>query len=215
MKNKSKSSEYDKLVVEKYKKSIGANELKVLLTRFTTEGFTGRWRQVLASPSTRVIGGGPNYSSVQAVYTLRKDGCLGVSNMAFDENFEKTGVKGKSRARVASVPTCRTVEFPILNFNFSFEGDYWLYWLSPSLRTALVVAPLILNLFNRPFVVSDNIGFYLLTRDIREFWDSHEEHESAFKVLRKYGFTRFWNRPIPTAESFNHNDDNEHIVQMD
>lgn len=195
---------YDKLVVKKYKKFVGKRELKVLLKRFSTEGYTGTWKQVMASPSTRIIGGGSNYSSVQAVYTLRNDGLIGVKNMAYDGDFYKVGVKGKSRARIASVPTCRTVRFNIVNFNLNFEGDYWIAWMSPSLKTALVVAPLILKIFNRPFVVSNNIGFYLLTRDIPEFWDSHEEHEAAFHVLDKYGFTSFWNKPVPTAESFQH-----------
>jgi lipocalin len=204
-KNKSISSDYDKLVVEKYKKIVGENELKVLLKRFSTEAYTGIWKQVIASPSTRIIGGGTKYTSVEATYTLRKDQLLDVSNRAFDGDFNKTGVKGKSRARVASIPTCRTVEFPILNFNLSFEGDYWLIWISPSLRTALVAAPLIIKLFNRPFVVSNNFGFYLLTRDHREFWNSKEEYESAFKVLNKYGFSKFWNKPVATGESFEHN----------
>jgi lipocalin len=200
----SKLKKYDNLVVKKYKKFVGKDELNTLLKRFSTKGYTGTWKQVMASPSTRIIGGGSNYSSVQAIYTLRKDGLIGVRNMAFDGDFDKVGVRGKSRERDGNVPVCRTVKFDILNFNLNYEGDYWIIWISPSLKTALVAAPLILKLFNRPFVISNNIGFYLLTRDIPEFWDSPEEHEAAFRVLDEYGFTKFWNKPVATAESFEH-----------
>lgn len=197
-----KSSEYDEAVLKIYKNSVGKKELKVLLSRFSVEGYVGTWRQVMASPSTRIVGGGLDYSSVRAIYKLRKDGLLSVQNSAYDGDFCKVGITGKSRARVASCPTCRTVNFDIININVSIEGDYWIFWISKSRNTALVVAPLILRFFNTPIVFSKNFGFYLLTRDIQEFWNSPEEYKSAFEVLDKYGFKSGYKKPVATAETF-------------
>lgn len=197
-----KSSNYDKAVVEKYKKFVGDKELKILLDRFSIDKYVGTWKQVMTSSSTRFVGGGLNYSSVKAVYKLRKDGLLSVKNSAYDGNFNKVGVTGESRARDEEYPVCRTVNFDILNINLNFEGDYWICWISSSLNTALVVAPIILNVFNKPVVVSENFGFYLLTRDISKFWNSPKEYEAAFKVLEKYGFNNGFKKPIATAEIY-------------
>jgi lipocalin len=197
-----KLSKYDEAVVKKYKKFVGKKELKSLLDRFSTDKYTGTWKQVMTSSSTRLVGGGLNYSSVKAVYKLRKDGLLSVKNSAYDSDFYKVGVTGESRARDEKVPTCRTVNFEILNINVDIEGDYWICWISSSFNTVLVVAPIILKLFNTPIVVSENFGFYLLTRDIPKFWNSPEEYESAFNVLEKYGFKSGFKKPIATAEIY-------------
>jgi lipocalin len=197
-----KSSKYDEAVLKIYKNSVGEKELKVLLSRFSVDEYVGTWRQVLASPSTRIVGGGLNYSSVKAIYKLREDGLLSVQNSAYDGEFRKVGITGKSRVRVESVPTCRTVNFNILNINVSIEGDYWIFWISRSKKTVLVVAPLILRFFNNPVVISENFGFYLLTRDIHEFWNSPEEYKYAFEVLHKYGFKSGCKKPVATAETF-------------
>jgi lipocalin len=200
--NSKKSSKYDEAVVKKYKKFVGKKELKSLLNRFSIEKYVGSWKQVMASSSTRLVGGGLNYSSVKAIYKIRKDGLLSVKNSAYDGDFNKVGVTGESRARDEKVPTCRTVNFDILNINVDIEGDYWICWISSSFNTVLVVAPIILKLFNTPIVVSENFGFYLLTRDIPKFWNSSEEYESAFNVLEKYGFKSGFKKPIATAEIY-------------
>jgi len=197
--NSKKSSKYDEAVVKKYKKFVGDKELETLLNRFSSEKYVGSWKQVMASSSTRLVGGGLNYSSVKAIYKLRKDGLLSVKNSAYDGEFNKVGITGKSRARDEKVPTCRTVKFDNL---FDVEGDYWICWISSSFNTALVVAPIILNFFNTPIVISENFGFYLLTRDIPKFWNSPKEYESAFKVLEKYGFNKGFKKPIATAEIY-------------
>ena len=197
--NSKKLSKYDEAVVKKYKKFVGDKELETLLNRFSTEKYIGTWKQVMASSSTRLVGGGLNYSSVKAIYKLRKDGLLSVKNSAYDGDFNKVCVTGESRARDEKVPTCRTVKFDNL---FDVEGDYWICWISSSFNTALVVAPIILKFFNTPIVVSENFGFYLLTRDIPKFWNSPKEYESAFKVLEKYGFNKGVKKPVATAEIY-------------
>jgi lipocalin len=197
-----KTLKYDQAVVNIYKKYVGKKELKVLRNRFSVDKYVGLWNQVMASPSTRLIGGGLNNSSVKAIYKLRKDGLLSVKNSAYDGDFCKVGITGKSRARVGSFQTCRTVNFDILNVNVSIEGDYWICWMSRSRNTVLVVAPLILKFFDTPIVISKNFGCYLLTRNIPEFWKSPEEYESAFNILDKYGFKRGYKKPFATAETF-------------
>lgn len=197
--NSKKMSKYDEAVLKKYKKFVGVKELKKLRNRFSTEKYVGTWKQVMASSSTRLVGGGLNYTSVKAVYKLRKDGLLSVKNSAYDGEFNKVGITGKSRARDENVQTCRTVNFDTL---FDAEGDYWICWISSSFNTALVVAPIILKIFNTPVVISENFGFYLLTRDIPTFWKSSKEYESAFEVLEKYGFKSGYKKPIATAEIY-------------
>jgi lipocalin len=197
-----KTSKYDEAVVKKYKKFVGEKELKILLSRFSTDKYVGTWKQVMTSSSTRLVGGGLNYSSVKAVYKLRKDGLLSVKNSAYDGDFYKVGITGESRTRDEKVPTCRTVNFDILNININIEGDYWISWISSSLNTALVVAPIILKFFDTPIVISENFGFYLLTRDVSKFWNSPDEYESAFEVLEKYGFNSRFKKPIATAEIY-------------
>lgn len=194
-----KISKYDELVVKKYKKYVGENELRQLLKLFSAEKFAGVWKQVMCSPSTSILGSGPNYSSVQATYTLKKNNIVGVKNDAYDNYFRRAGITGTSGARDARVPTCRTVKF---NNLFDIEGDYWLIFSTPSFKSVIVSAPIILKVFNRPFVIANNFGFYVLTRNRKKFWSSPEEHEAIFDVLKKYKFRNFWNKPVATAETF-------------
>lgn len=194
-----KISKYNELVVKKYKEFVGENELRQLLKRFTPEKFAGIWKQAMCSSSTRFLGSGPNYSSVQAKYTLKENNIVGVRNDSYDNDFRKAGITGTSGARDVSVPTCRTVKF---NNIFDIEGDYWLIYATPSFQSVIVSAPIILKVFNRPLVIANNFGFYVLTRNIKKFWSSPEEHEAIFDVLKKYKFRNFWNKPVATAETY-------------
>ena len=202
MKQISKSdtvSKYDEAVVKKYKKFVGKKEVKKLLNIFDSEKFAGKWKQVMCSPSTSVLGSGPNYSSVQATYTLKKKNMVGVKNDAYNNDLDRVCITGTSRARDNNVPTCRTVKF---NNLFNIEGDYWLIYSSPSFNTVIVAAPIMLRVFNQPLVVTNNFGFYVLSRNIRKFWNSPEEHKNTFHALEKYGFNKPWNKPVITAESY-------------
>jgi lipocalin len=190
---------YDDAVVNKYKKFVGKNELKVLNRIFTSKKFAGKWKQVMCSLSTSVLGSGPNYSSVQATYKLKKNGLVSVRNDAYDNNFNRVCITGTSRARDEEVPTCRTVKF---NNLFDIEGDYWLIYSTPSFKTVIIAAPIMVKIFNRPVVITNNFGFYVLTRNIKEFWSSSEEYEKAFNALEKYGFNKPWNKPVATAEVY-------------
>jgi lipocalin len=190
---------YDDSVVKKYKKFIGKNEFKKLNTIFTSKNFVGKWKQVMCSPSTSVLGSGPNFSSVQATYKLKKCGVVSVRNDAYDNDFKRVCITGTSRARCEKVPTCRTVKF---NNLFNIEGDYWLIYATSSFKTVIVSAPIMVKIFNRPLVIANNFGFYVLTRNIKEFWSSPEEYENAFNALKKYGFNKPWNKPVATAEIY-------------
>ena len=191
-------NDYDKAVVQRYKKFVGENELKELTRIFTPEKFAGVWKQAMCSPSTSIFGSGPNYSSVEATYKLKNDAMISVKNDAYDTDFYRVSITGTSRARDAHVPTCRTVKFN----SVKIEGDYWLIFATPSFRSIIVAAPIILRLFNRPLVVANNFGFYVLTKDLRNFWTSPEEHQTIMDALKKYRFNKFWNKPVATAETF-------------
>ena len=197
---RNKSERYDQAVVEKYKKFVGEKELKSLIAVFTSEKFNGIWKQALCSPTTRFLGTGPNFSSVQAIYDdSTMNGLISVKNDAYDNDFLRVSISGISRPRDEIVPTCRTVKF---NNLFDIEGDYWLIFATPSFQTLIVAAPVILRIFNRPVVITKNFGFYVLTRDIRTFWSTKEEYEPTFKALKRYGFNKFWNKPVATAETY-------------
>jgi lipocalin len=194
-----KSSKYDKAVVEKYKKFVGKKELKILISNFTPNKFAGKWKQAMCSPSTKVLGSGPNFSSVQATYKLKKNGLISVRNDAFDNELKRVYITGTSRTRDEDIPTCRTVKF---NNLFNIEGDYWIAYATPSFKTVIVSAPIVIKIFNRPLVVTNNFGFYVLTRNIKDFWNSPEEHVSTLNALEKYGFNKPWNKAVVTGEAY-------------
>ena len=193
------NNEYDEAVVEKYKNFVGKKEVKQLTKMFKPEKFAGKWKQVMCSPSTGVLGSGPNYSSVEAKYTLKKNGLVGVKNGAYDVHLNRVGVKGVSRARDDAIPTCRTVKFDNL---FKNEGDYWIVYATPSFNTVIVAAPIIIKLFNTPVVITNNFGHYVLTRNRKQFWNDPKEYEHTLDALKKYGFDKLWNKPVATGESF-------------
>lgn len=199
MRSLEKSKKYDQAVVEKYKKFVGEEELKSLNSVFTSQKFNGKWNQVLCSGTTRFLGTGPKYSSVQATYDSTVNGVISVKNDAYDNDFLKVSITGTSRARVETIPTCRTVKF---NNSVNIEGDYWLIYATPSFNTIIVAAPIIIKIFNRPVVIKKNFGFYVLTRDITKFWSTKEEYEPTFTMLNKYRFDKFWNKPIATSETY-------------
>ena len=193
------SGSYDKAVVEKYISCVGKKEVDKLNKIFKAKKFVGIWKQVMCSPSTSFFGSGPNYSSVEAKYTLKKNGLVGVENGAYDVDLNRVGVKGVSGARDDKIPTCRTVKFDNL---FKNEGNYWILYATPSFKTIIVAAPIIIKLFNTPVVITNNFGFYVLTRNRKQFWNSREEYEHALDALKKYGFDKLWNKPVATGESF-------------
>jgi len=189
--------DYDEAVVKKYTKFVGEKEVKRLTKLFKPEKFVGNWKQVLCSPSTRLFGSGPKFSSVEATYKLKKNGLVSVTNDAYDGEFNRVSISGVSRARKDEVPTCRTVEFNLRKN----EGDYWILYATPSFETIIVVAPIILKIFNCPLVITNNFGFYVLTKDRKKFWKT-EEQTHVVGTLKKYGFTQLWNGPIATGETY-------------
>lgn len=148
---------------------------------FKPEKFAGKWKQVMCSPSTGFFGSGPNYSSVEARYTLKKNGLVGVRNDAYDDQLNKVNITGESRARNDAIPTCRTVKF---NNLFKIEGDYWIVYATPSFKTVIVAAPLVIKLFNKPLIVAGNFGHYVLTRSRKQFWSSPEEYNNTIDALK-------------------------------
>jgi lipocalin len=205
MKNKdsksktSSSSKYDEAVVEKYKEFVGKKKLRKLLDKFSPEKFVGKWQQVMCSPSTRVLGSGADFTSVQATYKLKKDGVISVRNDAYDGDFNRVCITGTSEAIDENIPTCRKVEF---NNLFGIKGDYWLIGATSTFNTIIVAAPVIVKVINTPIVFSKKFGVYVLTRDREKFWNSPKEYEHIFNALKEYGFTKFWNKPVATGETF-------------
>ena len=194
---------YNALLLEVYKKFVGKKELETLLGRLSSsEQLVGTWRQVLTSRSTTLFGTGLPYTSVQATYTSNDDGSISVLNEAYDATFKKVSIKGTSEAFDENVPTFRTVKF----CNNNQKGNYWIAYATPSGKTFIVAASIILRFRDKPLVVTNTFAHYVLTKDREEFWNSDEERKLTFKALKKYGFTRFYNAPIATGLSLKHED---------
>jgi lipocalin len=191
---------YNAKVVKKYEKFVGKHQLLRLLKLFSLEKFAGKWSQVMCSPSTSLLGSGVSYSSVQAKYTLKKNNVVGVRNDAYDNHLNRVSITGTSEARVECVPTCRNIEF---NNLFRSKGDYWIIDATPSFNTILIAAPLCIKVFNEPIIITNTLGCYVLTKNtVKEFWDSTKEHEYIFHSLEKYGFTKLWNKPLATPQTY-------------
>jgi lipocalin len=188
----------DQIVVQYYKNFVGEKEVESLTKRFNVNEFCSKWDQVLTSRTTGLFGTGITYSSVTANYSLNSDGTVKVVNTAYDTTFQPTAIEGKSRARDPNIPTCRTVNFP--SVSPTFEGDYWIIYISPTFETIIVGAPLILP--GIPIELSNNFGVYVLAKNRDEFWSSNEETTLVFDTLKKYGFTQFWNEAIYSGKSF-------------
>jgi hypothetical protein len=192
---------YDDLLLEKYKEFVGKKELETLLGILSSsEQLLGKWQQVLTSRSTGLFGTGLTSSSVQATYTKNDDGSIGVLNEAYDANFKKVSIKGTSKAFDKKIPTFRTVEFGSNNR----KGNYWICHATPSGKTFIVVAPLVVKFRGKPFVFINTFAHYVLTKDAEEYWNSDEERKSTFKALKGLGFTRFFNKPLATGLSLKH-----------
>jgi len=185
----------DQRIVQQYINFVGKAEVEELTKKFNVQQFCRRWEQVLTSRSTGLLGSGIVYSSVNAIYVPLLNNEVGVLNSAFDGKFQKTSIIGASRARDANVPTCRTVKFGTQ----LIEGNYWLIYISDNFDTLIVSAPIIIP--GLGINLSNNFGLYVLVQNRDKFWSS-EEPNKVFDVLKKYGFTQFWNNPVNSGSSF-------------
>ena len=80
----------DYVVVDYYKKFVGDDHLKIILSRFDKTEFLGEWQQVLTSLSTAALGTGPTFSSVKATYSASETaGLINVKNEAYNEDLVK------------------------------------------------------------------------------------------------------------------------------
>jgi lipocalin len=184
---------YDAIVLGYYRKFVGSNEVDDLIKRFDVNNFFGTWNQVYTSRSTGLFGTGIKKRNVMAVYgaDLKIPGNVSVYNTALNPDGKRIEIYGTSRSR-NGVATCRTVSFPTVN---APEGDYWIIYLSNDLQTIIVASPLIISNLK----LSSNFALYVLTKKSGEdFFKDSVEVDKVQKVLKKYGFKRWWNRAIIT-----------------
>jgi hypothetical protein len=191
---------YNALLLEKYKEFVGKERLGTLLGRIRSEQLVGKWQQVLTSRTTALFGTGPTYTSVQATYTGNEDGSIGVLNEAYDAGFKKVSIKGTSEAFNTDFPTFRTVKFS----NNNIKGNYWIIYATPSGRTFIVAAPIVVRVQDKPVVVTNAFGHYVLTKDSAEFWNLDEERNPILRALKHFGFDKYYNAPLATGLSLKH-----------
>lgn len=193
---------YNELLVEKYKELIGKKNLKTLMKRFdSTDRLLGRWEQVSTSLTTRIIGTGREYSSVQATYKKNDKGKIRVLNEAYDPELNKVSIEGVIVQIDKSIPTCLTVTF---DSNHKRGGNYWIAFATPSGNTIIIMVPLVVKLRGKPYVITKNFAHYVLTQDSEAFWNSPEEHVPTLNALNRLGFDSWYNKARLTGRSLAH-----------
>jgi hypothetical protein len=209
------------MVINKYKDFVGDNDLDNLVKNFSLEEFSGCWDLVLTSPSTELLGTGIDYTSVRACYTIDNNDKNNVTltNSGFNEKLQKTFIEGISEPRSNDLPTCRTVKFNQRS-KFSPKGDYWITYYKKyddGLKVLVVVAPL-----NIPYLglgITPSFGFYTLVsssyncKNSHElFWSNKEKIKETLDYLNLKGFNKFWNKPVPSLQSLNYENQKENAI---
>ena len=176
-------------IVEHYKQYVGTNELQTLLSRFDVKTFCRTWDQVMTSRSTMFLGsGGSEYSSVTAKYSLTPENNVKVFNSCYDEQLRWKTIEGVSDCVDQAIPTCRTVLFP----SVGVIGNYWILYISKKKDVMIVCSPLIIS----DVKVLDNLALYVLASNRVKFWENKKMVNKIRKILEKYNFTSFYNKPI-------------------
>ena len=178
-------------IIQQYKEFVG--DIDVLLKRFSKLDVSNRWQQVLTSRSTGIMGTGISFSSVSAVYKKKNDGTITVLNSAYNTDFEPVYITGVCRAVDKDVPTCRVVSFD----NREFEGEYWITYVSADLSTFVVSAPIVVL----GKVIYPNFGVYVLTKDRAKYWANKKLQKEINQMVKRYGYTNYFNKPIFSGES--------------
>ena len=190
----------NKDIVEDYKLFVGENELKELQKKFNNIAFSieKEWNQVMGSITTSFLGSGIGSSSITAEYKKLDKDNISVLNRALDNSFQDIFVKGVSKPRDISIPTCRTVTFDNI---MGVEGDYWIIHINDRLDTFVVVAPLIIP--QTSLKVVPVFACYVLTsKPHHKFWGDEKNVKEILAVAKKYGFDNsLLTKPLATYET--------------
>lgn len=175
--------------LEHYKQYIGTKELETVISRFDVNKFCRTWDQVLTSRSTMFLGsGGSEYSSVTATYSPKSNNKVKVFNKCYDEQLRWKTIEGVSDCVDPAIPTCRTVFFP----SVGVIGNYWILYISKKKDVMIVCSPLFLSNVK----LLDNLALYVLASNRVKFWENKKMVNKIRKILEKYNFTSFYNKPI-------------------
>ena len=189
-------------IVEHYKKIVGSDEdLNILLSRFSEVKFgEDILFQHLTSRTTTISGTGLGSSSVRATYRKvdeTNENKFSVLNQSFDENLKPIFIKGFTEPRDTKIPTCRTVTFT----KIGVEGDYWIVYVSKDISSIIVIAPLILP--GTSIMIKPEFICYVLSKKPKEeFWPNNSLVSELLEVAKKLGFTNFFNKPLPTSDTW-------------
>jgi hypothetical protein len=192
------SDKINKDIVEDYKNFVGKDALEELLKKFNKKNFSieKKWNQVMGSRSTEILGSGFASTSITAEYSKLDKDTISVLNRALNDSFKDIYIKGTSKPRDPSVPTCRTVSFG----STGIEGDYWIIHINDKLDTFIVVAPLILP--KTSIKILPGLACYVLTsKTHNKFWGDDRNVKEILDVTKKYGFDNFFNKPLATPET--------------
>ena len=207
-------SDYKKMIsneiVTDYKRFVGEDELKELLTKFNKKEFSieNTWNQVMGSFTTSLLGSGFGSTSITAEYDKLDEDTISVLNRALNDSLQDIYVIGISKPRDPLVPTCRTVSFD----SNGIEGDYWILYINDSLDTFIVVAPLIIP--ETSIKVLPIIACYILTsKSHSEFWSDKKNVKEIFDITEKYGFNNIFIKPLPTPKTLDQGTIDEAFLQ--
>ena len=197
-------SDYTKMIsneiVSDYKRFVGDNELKELLTKFNKRRFTleKEWNQVMGSITTAFLGSGLGSTSITAEYKKLDEDSIRVLNRALDDSFQNIYVVGKSNPRDPLLPTCRTVSFDNI---MGVEGNYWIIHINDRLDTFIVISPLIIPETSVKLVPV--FACYVLTsKPHHKFWSDEKNVKEILAVAKKYGFDNsLLTKPIASSKT--------------
>ena len=183
----------DQRKIELYKE-FTREDFDTLQKKFNLNNFLGTWKQVFTSRSTGLLGTGTALTNVQATYTLKENGLVNVFNSSLKTDLTCNTISGESGALNDQIPCCRYVQFDNI---VQAKGDYWLTYINDDFSVIVVVAPIIVL----GLQLSNNFGFYALTKDRDQFWNNKTEIDKLLAYLKSKGFDKFWNEPVPSGTS--------------
>ena len=145
--------------------------------------YTGKWLQVYGNSFDKVFQG--DGSCVSAHYSLQENGEVKVYNEQINSNGKRDGIEGYAYYSEGDCCGYLTVQLEDLK-----PAPYWVLELGP-----------VENKQYQYSIVSDDkaISLFVLTRDVEEFQEKYED--KALSTIREFGFTKPWNKPIPTNQT--------------
>jgi apolipoprotein D and lipocalin family protein len=137
------------------------------------EKYTGRWYQVLGSPTNEIFQG---YGTcLTADYGLLSNGSVSVLNSQLDKNGNLEQIAGHAYYKNTSEPGKLTVYLE----GTPFDGPYWVVKLgevkNEQYQYSIITVP-------------SQISLWVITRDVQEFYNEYAQTVTSYLDTQKYHY---------------------------